>query len=254
MELPKSQRKEFQETYVSQISILLRDIAYKYNYLDPQTMESVVAAGLVMCDDKFLIVLLKKGPLRGSWGIPSAYVNLQKEDVTMVALRKIGEKIPKKSRTEARSLFNFKEMWSEKVFYPMEAQIFPTEIRVCQFEIDDPSIIPTSEVVKWILPEEVMKLPGNMHPLISDIIRRKFDKLTIAKKVADRAWRGIRQLSEGRRREKEVIENFLVQKHPTLVEEVSSLLVNREQEVGAEILMKYPEVIKEAERIVRSTK
>lgn len=249
--LPKSQNKGAQETYISQISILVRDIAYRYPYLNTETMESVVGAGLVVCNDKFLIVLMKKGPLLGFWGIPSAYVDLRKEDATMVARSKIVEKIPREIRKKAENLFTFRKMWSERVFYPIESQVFPTEIRVCKFEIDDSSIIRPSEAVRWCSPEDTANLPGDIHPLVSDIIRREFNKPAIARKLADRAWQGVRQLSEERIKAKSTIEELLQRKHPVLLKEVSSILVKAQREAAAEIMTDHSAIIKEAEKIIK---
>jgi len=160
-----------------------------------------VAAGFVVVGESFLVVNLLDGPLAGFWGLPSGYLKWQSgveplEIARETVLRQIGEWCS--DQDPASWLTDSGKWWSKKFVWPIESRFLATELIVLRFEADSQSRIASNTNVKWCTADETLRLPGKIHPLLSDVLKEEFNEPSLADKLLAKTYDEVRHPSEWR--------------------------------------------------------
>jgi ADP-ribose pyrophosphatase YjhB (NUDIX family) len=176
---------------------VLTELAARGRYMfDFETeARTVVAQALVLREEKMLVVELDKGPLIGYWSLPASYIR-------PVQGYAPDEAVEDEARLKVLELLEDTGSHSEKLLplpgklrkipafsLPQEGGIVPTDVFIVPFQEQGISVADSPQI-RWCTPDELLRLPEKLSPLLSLVVRMFFpNKEQVAEALADRAAR-----------------------------------------------------------------
>jgi transcriptional regulator with XRE-family HTH domain len=187
-------------------NLLLTD--YLYSEIRKKGMKAIyelinrpLGGAIVIKDNTILLQQIDTSPLKGVWAIPHGFINPKKgdrkaEDIAYRLVKKIvGRvklKIVKELTKEGEVLENI-----DTTDYFMKLGLFPPIFRIYEVKINKTTGIKSQNAL-FIRFENVVDLPGLIHPLLYEIMQPYIKNPIIIKQLYDRGQETIQKLTDKR--------------------------------------------------------